>query len=133
MKFVKSDKPITTKHAKLGDLSIDVEVPQMESVEELIQFCGGNDGLLEFCNSQIETNAKNGGRAALRNLPENANMDEARPKIMGIVKDYTPQSSGDKAPSAKKKAAAFDDIATLVNSGQEFTKEQLLELLSKAK
>lgn len=133
MKFVKSEKPIKTTHAKLGELSVDVEVPQMDSVEEFIQFCGGNDGALEFVNSQIETNAKNGGRAALRNLPENANMDEARPKIQGIVKDYTPQSSGDRQPSTKKKAAVLDDIASLVNSGQEFTKEQLLELLAKAK
>jgi len=133
MKFVKSDKPITTKHPKLGEISIDVEVPQCETVEELIAFCGGNDGLLEFGNSQIETNAKNGGRAALRNLPENANMDEARPKVIQIVKEYAPAAGGDRAPSKAKKAQAFDSVKALVESGQEFTKEQLLELLAQAK
>lgn len=133
MKFVKSDKPVTTKHAKLGDISVDVEVPQVESVDEAVQYCGGNDGFLEFMNSCIETNAKNGGRAALRNLPENANMDEARPKVQQIVKEYAPATGGDRAPSKAKKAAAFDNIASLVQSGQEFTKEQLLELLMAAK
>lgn len=133
MKFVKSEKPVTTKHPKLGEISIDVEVPQVESIEEFVTFAGGTDGALEFINSQIETNAKNGGRAALRNLPENANMDEARPKVQQIVKEYAPQAGGDRAPSKAKKAAAFDNIAQLVNSGQEFTKEQLLEMLAAAK
>lgn len=133
MKFVASEKPVTTKHTKLGEISVNVEVPQVESLEEFVTFCGGADSALEFVNSQIETNAKNGGRAALRNLPENANLDEAKTKIIGIVKEYAPQAGGDRAPSAKKKAATLDQVAALVNSGQEFTREQLLALLAQAK
>ena len=132
MKFIKSEKPVTTKHAKLGEISIDVEVPQVESMDEFVTFCGGADSALEFVNSQIETNAKNGGRAALRNLPENANLDEARPKIQGVVKEYQPQAGG-KGPTVKARAQAFDSVKALVESGQEFTKEQLLELLAAAK
>lgn len=132
MKFIQSKKPITTKHDKLGEISVSVEVPQVESLDEFIQFAGGPDSALEFINSQIETNAKNGGRAALRNLAENVNMDEAKTKIQGIVKEYAP-SAGSREPSKAKKAQALDNIAALVNSGQEFTREQLLELLASAK
>jgi hypothetical protein len=133
MKFVKSDKPVSTTHAKLGDISVDVEVPQAESSTEAIAFCGGEDGFLAFFNSCIETNAKNGGRAALRNLPEDANLDEARVKIQGIVKDYAPQAGGDRQPSVKKKAAAFDAVKAKIESGAEFTREELLAMLADAK
>lgn len=130
MKFVTAENPVTTKHPKLGEISITVEVPQVESVEEAVKFCGGDDGFLEYFNNAIETSAKNGGRAALRNLPENANLDEARPKIQSIVKEYAPSSSGERKVSAKK---TLDSVRSLVESGQEFTREQLLELLMKAK
>lgn len=133
MKFVKADKPITTNHKKHGEISLEVEVPRVESVEELVTFCGGNDGLLEFANNAIETAAKNGGRATLRNAPDDANIDELKTRTVGIVKDYTPQTGGDKAPSKAKKAAAFDSVKALVESGQEFTREQLLEMLAAAK
>jgi hypothetical protein len=133
MKFIKADKPITTNHKKHGEISLEVEVPQIESMEEFVSLCGGNDGAIEFVNNAIETASKNGGRAALRNAADDANLDELKTRVLGIVKDYTPQTGGDKAPSKAKKAAAFDDVKALVESGQEFTKEQLLELLSKAK
>lgn len=132
MKFIKSEKPVTTNHLKLGEIKIEVEVPQLENLEEAKTFCGGEDGLLEFLNSQIETNAKNGGRAALRGLPENANLDEARPKIQSIVKGYAPQT-GPRGESQKSRAQKFDSIKALVESGQEFTREQLLEMLAAAK
>lgn len=133
MKFVKADKPITTNHKKHGEISLEVEVPQVESIEEFVALCGGSDGALTFVNNAVETAAKNGGRAALRNLADDANLDEAKPRVLGIVKDYTPQTGGDKAPSKAKKAAAFDNVAALVESGKEFTREELLELLKAAK
>lgn len=133
MKFVKTDKPVATKHPKLGDLSVEVEVPFVESVAELVEFCGGEDGLLSFANSNIETNAKNGGRAALRNAPEDANVEELKEKVRGIVKDYAPRDGGDRQPGKAKKAKAFDDIKALVESGKEFTREELLAMMESAK
>jgi hypothetical protein len=133
MKFVKADKPITTKHKTHGEISLDVEVPNVESLEEFVTLCGGNDGALEFVNNAIETAAKNGGRAALRNAADDANLDELKTRTIDIVKNYTPQTGGDKAPSKAKKAQAFDSVKALVESGQEFTREQLLEMLSAAK
>jgi hypothetical protein len=133
MRFVKSDKPITTKHETHGDLSVDVEVPQVESTEEAIAFCGGQNGFLEYFNAAIETSAKNGGRATLRNLAKDANLDEGRAKVQEVVKNYQPQSSDGKGPSVKVKAATLDKVSELVNSGREFTKDELLALLAAAK
>lgn len=133
MKFVKSDKPVTTKHAKLGEIKVEVEVPQIESLDEFVQFAGGADNALAFINGAIETNAKNGGRAALRALPENANLDESTAKIQNIVKEYAPAAGGDRQPGKAKKAAAFDNVKELVESGKEFTREELLAILASAK
>jgi hypothetical protein len=133
MKFVKADKPVTTNHKTHGEISVEVEVPRMESIEEFVTFCGGQDGALEFANNAIETAAKNGGRAALRNAKDDANLDEVKSNTQSVVRDYTPQTGGDKAPSKAKKAQAFDSVKALVESGQEFTREQLLEMLSAAK
>lgn len=134
MKFIIADKPLTTTHKKHGELSLDkVECPQLESVEEFTTFAGGADSALEFLNSAIETAAKNGGRAALRNIADDANLEEAFAKIRDTIRNYAPTGGGDKAPSTKKKAAAFDSVAELVNSGREFSKEELLALLAAAK
>lgn len=133
MRFVAAEKPITTTHAKLGELKIDSpEVPQVESPEEAVTFCGGAEGFLEFFNNAVETAAKNGGRAALRGLADDANLDEAYAKIRDSVRKYAP-AQGPREPSKAKKAETYDAISALVNSGTEFTKEQLLELLGKAK
>ena len=133
MKFIKAEKPVSTNHKTLGEIKVDVEVPQMESIEEFTQFAGGNDSALAFINNAIETNAKNGGRAALRNAPETAVLDQLVPKVQQIVREYAPQSGGDRSPSKAKKAQAFDSIATLVSSGKEFSREELLALLEQAK
>lgn len=133
MKWIKTEKPVATKHPKLGDLSVEVEVPQVESVADFITFCGGEDGAVAFVNSNIETNAKNGGRAALRNAPEDSNVEELKKKVFDIVRDYAPRDGGDRQPGKAKKAAAFDSIKALVESGKEFTREELLAMMESAK
>lgn len=134
MKFVKADKPITApSHKTLGELSIEVEVPQVESMEELVQFCGGEQNAIDFFNGAIETNAKNGGRAALRNAPADANVEELKAKVIDLVRKYSPEASAERGPSKAKKAESFDAVKALVESGQDFTREQLLELLAKAR
>jgi len=133
MRFVKADKPVTTNHKTLGEIKVEVEVPQAESLEEAVQFCGGEENFLAYFNSSIETSAKNVGRAALRNAPPDANMDELTTKVIDLVRNYSPEASASREPSKAKKAEKFDAIAELVKSGQEFTKEQLLALLEGAK
>jgi hypothetical protein len=105
MKFVKAEKPVTTTHAKLGDLSVDVEVPQVESLEEFSQFAGGNDNAVAFINNAIETAAKNGGRAMLRNAAEDADKTELFAKVQSTTRDYTP-GTAQRGVSQKAKAAS---------------------------
>lgn len=144
MKFVEQEKPVSTKHDALGDISFKVEVPQAESMDEIVTMCGGVDAAKDFFNSQIATNAKNVARAHARTftVPEKTELtDEKKAELIaGIVKkgqdlshDYSPAADTERGASKAKKAAAFDDIAALVSSGQDFTREQLFEMLQKAK
>ncbi|MBA2706062.1 MAG: hypothetical protein H0U60_19665 [Blastocatellia bacterium] len=129
MKFVKTENPITTKHPQLGELSVDVEVPQVESVEEFVQFAGSADSALLFINNAIETAAKNGGRATLRNAPADANVDELTEKVRSVSKDYAPGTT-QRTMSAKRR---IDTAIAALESGQELTKEELLKLLAEGR
>lgn len=132
MKFVKAEKPVTTTHAKLGELSVDVEAPQVESLAEFEQFAGGPDNAVAFINNAIETAAKNGGRAMLRNAAADADKDALFEKVKSTVRDYTP-GTAQRGVSQKAKAASYDAVKELVQSGKEFTKEELLALLEASK
>lgn len=132
MRFVKADKPVTTNHQFHGAISLEVEVPQVESLEEFVTFAGGMDTALAFVNNNIETSAKNGGRAALRNAPDSADVAELKQTVLGIVRDYAPQAGGGtSAATIAKRTVA--NIKALVESGESFTREQLLEMLAAAK
>jgi hypothetical protein len=152
MRFVKSETAVTTKNSKLAavlramatlpdgvtldgeEVGVSVEVPEVDGgVAELVKFHGGEQGLVDFCNAQYATNAKNGARAPLRVLTETSNLAEAIPTIQAIAKEYVPQAGSNRGPSKAKKLIAFDNIKSRVESGQEFTREQLLELLAEAK
>ncbi|HEX9430579.1 MAG TPA: hypothetical protein VF944_09395 [Candidatus Bathyarchaeia archaeon] len=144
MLYVKQEKPVTTKHEKLGDISFEVEVPQPQDLEELKVACGGEANLVEFACGQIATNAKNVARAYARGFEVPKDVTLTPEKIAEFVAqiakrgqelahDYSPAAEGAGGPSKAKKAAAYDQIAALVESGQEFTKEQLFSLLQQAK
>lgn len=142
MLYVLQDKPVTTKHDKLGDISFKVEVPQAQSLAEATTMCGGEQALLDFVNSGIATNAKNAARAYARNYTVAEGVDPATyPQLVTTVqttgqaqaKDYNPASDTERGPSKTKKAAGFDAISALIESGQELTKEALLKILAGAK
>lgn len=144
MRYELQEKPVTTQHEKLGKIEFLVEVGLATSVEEATTLCGGADALVSFVNSQIATNAKNVARAKARGfeVPKDVTLDEAtidrfKAQIaeegQQLAKSYTPATDTERGPSKAKKAAAYDNLAALVTSGQEFTKEQLMELLSLTK
>lgn len=145
MRYETQDKPVTTKHLTLGEISFIVEVPQAENFDEAVAMTGGLDALVSFFNSQVATNAKNVARAHARDykikLDEGQKLtEELRKELVakieskgqGLAHDYSPSAEA-AGPSKAKKAAAFDEISALVSSGQEFSREQLFELLQKAK
>jgi hydroxymethylpyrimidine pyrophosphatase-like HAD family hydrolase len=144
MKAVTQEKPVTTNHEKLGKIEFPVEVMQVETDEEMVTDAGGAESLRDFYNGQRATNAKNAARAFARNfeVPEGVELtpekiaelvQQIKEKGQKLALDYTPSADTERGPSKAKKAAAFDEIATLVSSGKEFTMEELQGLLAKAK
>lgn len=144
MKYVRSEKPVTTTKeigGKKYEIKVTVETPQAESMDEAITFDGGQDAALEFHNSAVDTNAKNGARAILRNLPDTAfsivdgearlNTD-AEKKVQDAAREYSPVAGARDLGKAKK-AEKYDEVKALVESGKEFTREELLALLAGAK
>jgi hypothetical protein len=138
MKFVKSEKPISMKdHPKHGEIKTDVEFPQIEGEgeafwNEFVTFCGGEEIAREMINGLIEDKAKNGGRAALRNIPDDADLTVALAKVAEIVKGYTPQAADGREVRAAK-VKAFDNAKALLESGKEFSREELLALFAAGK
>jgi len=144
MKFVLQDKAVTTDHPKLGKIEFKVEVGEVQDVEEMIKDCGGAENAVAFYNGQRATNAKNTARAYARNyeVAEGVELtDEVKASLVkavqekgqSLARDYSPATDTERGPSKAKKAQAFDQIAALVSSGTEFTKEQLFALLAQAK
>lgn len=142
MLYVQQEKPVTTQHEKLGKVEFLVEVPQAQTLEEAKTMCGGEEALVSFVNSQIATNSKNAARAYARNYEVAEGTDAAtypslvkqiEEKGQSLARDYSPAADTERGPSKAKKAQAFDNIAALVQSGREFTKEELFKLLESAK
>lgn len=144
MKFVLQEKPVSTDHPKLGKVEFKVEVGEVQSIDEMVSDCGGAENAVAFYNGQRATNAKNTARAYARNyeVAEGVELtDETKAALIkqvsekgqSLAKDYSPATDTERGPSKAKKAQAFDQIAALVGSGKEFTKEELFALLNQAK
>lgn len=145
MRFVQSSKPVTTNHKTLGELSVDVETPQFDSMDEFVSAAGGETNALDFINGEIDTNAKNGGRAYLRTVvveghdaktfPGSKEFKDIVAKVQEIARKYVPKAPGADGPSKAKKAEVYDDVKALLASaeGATISKEQLLEILAKAR
>jgi len=135
MRYVTAEKDISTTHPKLGELKIpaaEIVFPQYDSYEEFVTAAGDAEKALEWVNGHAETDAKNIGRLALRNLPDDANFDVAHPRILDAIKNYSPKG-GERATAVnKKKAAALDVIADMAAKGQTITPELIAELMAKA-
>lgn len=130
MKYLKAKKPISANHKKLGELKVDgAEVPQFESIAEYIQAVKGEQNGLNWINSQYATAAKNVGRALLRTAEDTAKTEELFPKVLAAVKNYVPDASGD-GVSVKSKAEQRDMLKARLESGEQLTREQLLEMLA---
>ena len=144
MRYELQEKPVTTAHEKLGKIEFQVEVPQATSLEEAKTMCGGEEELVTFVNSQIATNSKNTARAYARTYEvakevelTDELVEQLRAQIaekgQELARSYSPSTDTERGPSKAKKAQKFDEIAALVSSGQDFTKEELLQLLNLSK
>jgi hypothetical protein len=142
MKFVQQEKPVTTKHEKLGNIEFTVECGEVETLQEMVADAGGEDSLLAFYNSARSTNAKNQARAYARNYEvAEGTKEDAHPGIVAAIategqrlaREYSPATDTERGPSKTKKAAAFDSVKALLESGKEFTREELAGILAAVK
>lgn len=142
MLYVEQEKPVTTKHEVLGDISFKVESPAAQNLDEAKTMAGGEAALVEFFNSQVATNSKNAARAYARGFEVAKDTPADKyPELIAkiaakgqeLAKNYSPASDTERGPSKAKKAAAFDQISQLMDSGKEFTREELFALLAAAK
>lgn len=139
MKYVTADSEITRNVERNGtkvELKLEAgkyEYPQVDSLDELTTFVGGDTETLTWVNSHIAKDAKAVGRAALGAIPENADITVALQKVADAIRNFTPQG-GERATTVnKKKAAAYDAVEALLNSGKQVSMEDLQALLASAK
>lgn len=135
MRYVTAEKDISTTHPKLGEIKIPANLivfPQYDSQDEFNTAAGDVEKGLEWINGHAETDAKNIGRLALRNLPDDANLELAIPRICDAIKNYSPKG-GERATTVnKKKGAVLDTISELAAQGKTITPELIAELMAKA-
>lgn len=131
MKLVKSEAPVTTTHKKFGELSVIVEYPEAESLQDAVNMHGGEDNLLRFINSSHETSARNVARPYLRGLPEETtDLEQAYGKARSLAANWSPRSETGEARSTNKaKAARLDELKAMVTSGKTLSHKELLEFL----
>jgi len=129
MLFVASKKSIKAAHPTLGKIEIAGEFPQAESLDDAVKFCGGEVATLEFINSAIEYNAKNTTRGFVRNSSETDGVEKIATGGADAMRNYAPSSERTRKGNYKERAQKLDAVTALVESGREFTREELLALL----
>lgn len=93
MRYLAIDKEfeIATKNYGVQKLPKNtLEVPQAESVEEVISFAGGNDNLVEQYNDYVYARAKNGATAVIRNAGEGSTIEKIIEKAVSYARSFNP-------------------------------------------
>ena len=131
MRLVKLEAPVKTKH---GDNQIEavVEVPQYESIAELVQAGGGEEKVLAYFNKKVEQSAK---AAATQIGPRESNTatpEQIVAKMQEAASTYNfavARGRGTSSTTNKAKAESFDRLADIILKGN-FSQEELLAALN---
>lgn len=110
------------------DLKAQLEIGQFDTIEEAIAEAGGPEKFLDWVNSKKESDAKIPARNVGPSASQSATDDELVEKMKEVAKNHTIGIS--RGTSVKAKAEAFDEIANLVKSNENVSREQLMELLA---
>ena len=82
---------VTTKnHAKVTIPKGTLEFPQVESVEEAVEFAGGTEKLVEQYNDLLYSRSKNGALALVRNAAADTTPEAAIARAQKYAKEYNP-------------------------------------------
>jgi hypothetical protein len=132
MKWIVLDKvyKVNTKnHGKQEIPKGTLSVPQVESLDEAIEYAGGEEKLVEQYNDGLASGAKNGATAIIRNAGEKSVLAEVIEKAVEYAKTFNPATS-----ARVGKAKILEGVETLkeLNASGELaskSQEELLELL----
>lgn len=119
----------TKNHGKQEIPKGTFSVPQVESLQEAIEYAGGEEKLVEQYNDSIASGAKNGATAIIRNAGEKSVLAEVIGKAVEYAKSFNPATS-----ARVGKAKILEGVETLkeLNASGELaskSQEELLELL----
>lgn len=132
MKFIVLDKEYkvnTKNHGKQVIPKGTFEVPQVENLNEAIEYAGGEEKMVEQYNELLSSGAKNGATAIIRNAGEKSVFEEILKKAVEYAKSFNPATS-----ARVGKAKILEGVETLkeLNASGELaskSQEELLELL----
>lgn len=137
--FQKQDRPVSTDHKVLGKISFEIESRKIRDIDEAVADAGSMDAVLAVYQSSRDTMVKNSVRVIARDWEVAEGTDASLyPSIVEelvaagqkAARDYE-VSRAERSPSkARKDAKVADEIEALVNSNEEFTKEDLLRILA---
>lgn len=113
------------------EVKFQVEVPQVDSAEELNTFAGSPDLATEWINSHLSTDAGNAARPIVRDAADTVSDEDAVAKAQPAAKSYVPR--GSRGPGVKARAGHFDELMQLYGSGAtpEAIQAKLEELQAK--
>lgn len=119
----------TKNHGKQEIPKGTFEVPQVESLNEAIEYAGGEDKLVEQYNEGLVAGGKNGATAILRNAGEKSVWDEVLQKAIEYARSFNPATSA--RVGKAKILEGVETLKSLNESGELASKsqEELLELL----
>lgn len=118
---------VTTKnHNKVVVKEGTLEFPQVDSIAEFTEFCGGDEKATELVNDLLYSRSKNGALAIVRNAPADQTVEDAVNRAAQYAKGYNP------AQERVSKAAtldAVDKLRGMKDAMKEMSQEELLALL----
>lgn len=118
---------VTTKnHNKVVVKEGTLEFPQVDSIAEFTEFCGGDEKATELVNDLLYSRSKNGALAIVRNAPADQTIEDAVNRAAQYAKGYNP------AQERVSKAAtldAVDKLRGMKDAMKEMSQEELLALL----
>ena len=119
-RWEKREKPVKTVHKKLGEIKVEIEIPQTdgatpeERIQDFIKLVGSAAIAADIIdNAVLDSGASNSVRSAGRAMKEDITLEDAIAALQKIAHDYTPQA-GRSGVSVKAKAEKFDLVRDMV-------------------
>jgi hypothetical protein len=130
MRFITHEEDsfeVTTKnHAKVVVPAGTLEFPQVDTLTEAVEYCGGEEKLVELFNDLIYGRSKNGALAIVRNAPADQSVADAIERAKQYAKTYNPAAERVSKASVLE---GVDRLRSMKDDLKNMSQEELLALL----